>query len=175
MGVIHTQKINGPAAWKASDFQNNSSWIRLLSKAEINELKAAVTGIKDRGLIFPHFTKTDFPLPIFSSKLAKYGYELETGYGFILLRGIPVDSYSDETDLDILYYGIGLHMGEPIRQNPQGDLIGRVINIGDLNDRKTRVYETNAHLPYHSDPSDLVGLLCIVMTSPIMTAPNLVE
>ena len=113
MGVIHTQKINGPAAWKASDFQNNSSWIRLLSKAEINELKAAVTGIKDRGLIFPHFTKTDFPLPIFSSKLAKYGYELETGYGFILLRGIPVDSYSDETDLDILYYGIGLHMGEP--------------------------------------------------------------
>ncbi len=161
MGIVHTQKINGPTAWKASDFHNDSSWIRPLSEAAINELKTAVTGIKDRGLSFPHFTKSDFPLPIYSSNLANYGSELETGCGFILLRGIPVDFYDDESDLDILYYGIGLHMGEPVRQNPQGDLIGKVMNIGDLTDRQTRVYETNAYLPYHSDPSDLVGLLCI--------------
>ena len=52
-------------------------------------------------------------------------------------------------------------MGVPVRQNPAGDLIGRVMNVGDLEDRQTRVYETNAYLPYHTDPSDMVGLLCI--------------
>ena len=51
-------------------------------------------------------------------------------------------------------------MGKAVRQNPQGDLIGRM-NVGDLTDRQTRVYETNAYLPYHTDPTDVVGLLCI--------------
>ena len=35
------------------------------------------------------------------------------------------------------------------------------MNVGDLTDRQTRVYETNAYLPYHTDPTDVVGLLCI--------------
>ena len=40
-------------------------------------------------------------------------------------------------------------------------LIGQVMNVGDLKDPQTRVYETNAYLPYHCDPSDVVGLLCL--------------
>ena len=36
-----------------------------------------------------------------------------------------------------------------------------MINVGDLTDRQTRVYETNAFLPYHTDPTDVVGLLCV--------------
>ena len=43
----------------------------------------------------------------------------------------------------------------------RGDLLGSVMNVGDVNDKKTRVYETNLYLPYHSDPSDVVGLLCL--------------
>ena len=89
-----------------------------------------------------------------------WGDELETGAGFILLRGVPIEDL-DDAAIDILYFGLGLHMGVPVRQNPAGDLIGRVMNVGDLEDRQTRVYETNAYLPYHTDPSDMVGLLCI--------------
>jgi hypothetical protein len=83
--------------------------------------------------------------------------ELETDTGFILVRGIPVDRYDDD-DVNSIYWGLGLHMGKPVRQNPQGDLIGRVMNVGDLDDRQTRVYETNAYLPYHTDPTDVVGI-----------------
>ena len=32
---------------------------------------------------------------------------------------------------------------------------------GDSSDPNTRVYETNAYLPYHINPSDVFGLLCI--------------
>jgi len=161
MSIVHTERIDGPTAWKASDFKNNASWHKSISETAIAELKSAVNDIKDRGLSLPNFTKDDFPLPTLSTELASYSSELETGCGFILLKGIPVDTYPEQSELDTLLYGIGLHMGEPVRQNPEGDLIGKVINTADLTDRKTRVYETNAYLPYHSDPSDLVGLLCV--------------
>ena len=56
---------------------------------------------------------------------------------------------------------VGLHLGQPVRQNPRGELLGTVMNVGDVNNKNTRVYETNLYLPYHSDPSDVVGLLCV--------------
>ena len=86
--------------------------------------------------------------------------ELENGRGFSLLRGLPVERYSDE-DIHIINYGIGLHMGEPVRQNARGDLLGLVMHVGDVTKKETRVYQTNLYLPYHSDPSDVVGLLCV--------------
>lgn len=46
-------------------------------------------------------------------------------------------------------------------QNPRGELLGLVMNVGDVTKKTTRVYETNLYLPYHSDPSDVVGLLCV--------------
>ena len=56
---------------------------------------------------------------------------------------------------------MGVNLGQPVRQNPKGDLLGQVMNVGDINDKNTRVYQTNLYLPYHTDPSDVVGLLCI--------------
>ena len=73
---------------------------------------------------------------------------------------MPVHRYSEE-DLKAVYYGIGLHLGMPVCQNPRGDLLGEVAAVGDSKDIRTRVYQTNLYLPYHSDPSDVVGLLCV--------------
>ena len=35
------------------------------------------------------------------------------------------------------------------------------MTVGDPNNREIQVYETNAYLPYDTDPSDVVGLLCL--------------
>ena len=160
MGMIHTQKLTGPSIWKGPDFDGDDSWIRPLTDAQRGELLAAVEVARRAGKAFPDVTIEDFPLPTLGARLHAWGEELETGTGFMLLRGVPVESL-DDAAIDILYFGLGLHMGVPVRQNPAGDLIGRVMNVGDLEDRQTRVYETNAYLPYHTDPSDMVGLLCI--------------
>ena len=132
----------------------------MLSHAFCTKSEAAVKSVRSAGKTFPDFTIEDFPLTTFGAQLNAWGDELESGRGFILVRGVPIERFDDEA-IDILYYGLGLHMGVPVRQNPAGDLIGRVMNVGDLEDRQTRVYETNAYLPYHTDPSDMVGLLCI--------------
>lgn len=160
MSLILKTPITGPAAWKGADMVGDTSWLHRLSLQTLATLEAALAQVKSRGLSFPNFGKDDFPIGEWATALAEHSNELENGRGFLVLRGLPVERYSEE-DIQILYYGIGLHMGLPVRQNPRGDLLGVVMNVGDVTKKTTRVYETNLYLPYHSDPSDVVGLLCL--------------
>ena len=53
-------------------------------------------------------------------------------------------------------------MGEACSQNGKGHVLGHVTNLGlDYSDPGMRGYQTNARLPYHTDSSDIVGLLCL--------------
>lgn len=161
MSIILKEPLNGPAAWRGSDLTGDSSWIHQLSPDTIAALDAALAQVKQRSLSFPQFKREDFPLPAsVQQQLLAHADELENGKGFLVLRGLPVERYTDE-EINIVYYGLGLHMGQPVRQNPRGDLLGLVMHVGDASQKSTRVYETNLYLPYHSDPSDVVGLLCV--------------
>jgi len=160
MGLIMKQAMSGPAVWKGQDLEGDTSWVHPLSPKVLAILDAALAHVKSKGLSFPHFSREDFPIGDWAHELKTHSDELENGRGFLVLRGLPVERYSEE-DIQIIYYGIGLHMGVPVRQNPKGDLLGVVMNVGDVTKKTTRVYETNLYLPYHSDPSDVVGLLCL--------------
>lgn len=161
MSTILQTPLTGPAAWRGEDLAGDSSWIHHLSTEAIAALDAALAHLKAQGLQFPNFTQADFPLSeVLRSELAQHADALENGRGFVVLRGLPIERYSDE-EINAIYYGIGLHLGRPVRQNPRGDLLGLVMNVGDKTQKTTRVYETNSYLPYHSDPSDVVGLLCV--------------
>ena len=160
MTIISKNKIQSISAWEAADFKNNNTWKKVLNDEQVKELLEALGNVKNLNKKFPNFSKKEFILNTLGAELNSWAKELENGSGFMLLKNIPIHGLNEE-DTNILYYGLGLYLGEPVRQNPSGDLIGKVMNIGDLSDRQTRVYETNAYLPYHSDPSDLVGLLCI--------------
>lgn len=160
MSIILTDPITTPAAWVGADFATDRSWIHQLTPGAIAAIDAALAGLKAKGLRFPRFAREDFPLGELEAELARCAGELEDGRGFCVLRGLPVERYTDE-EIDTLYFGIGLHLGQPVGQNPRGDLIGKVMAVGDVTKKETRVYETNLYLPYHSDPSDVVGLLSI--------------
>ncbi|MFG1394925.1 TauD/TfdA family dioxygenase [Xanthobacter agilis] len=161
MSVLLNRPIEGAVAWKGPDLLNDMSWRHHLSDADIDALEGGLSGVKARGLAFPGFSAADFPLTdAFKAHLAAISDELENGKGFFLLRGLPVARYTDE-DLSILFYGIGLHLGLPVSQNRKGEMLGVVQNVGDLSDKTTRVYETNRYLPYHTDLSDMVGLLSV--------------
>lgn len=158
--MIQHEKITGPSVWCGGDFDGDTSWITNLDEADIAGLDAGLRRLETEGRAFPDFTVEDVNLGPVTAKLDAIVTELEDGRGFHLLRGLPVDRYS-EAQINSLYYAIGLYMGTPVKQNPKGDLLGRVMNVGDITKKETRVYETNLYLPYHTDPSDVVGLLCI--------------
>lgn len=161
MSVILKEKIADRVAWKGSELAQREDWIYRLSEASVAALDQALRAVQRRGLAFPGFTQADFPVPDFlAEEIRGFAEELENGRGFIVIRGLPAERYTED-DLSILYYGLGLHMGKPVTQNERGHLLGRVTNVGDLSQKTTRVYETNAYLPYHTDLSDVVGLLSI--------------
>jgi hypothetical protein len=160
LSLILKHTITGPAAWRGTDLKGDFSWLHPLTPAAVAAIDAALAHVKARGLHYPDFGQDDFPLQALAPDLRRYAEELENGRGFLVLRGLPLERYTDE-EINTVYYGLGLHLGVPVRQNPRGDLLGTVMNVGNANDKNTRVYETNRYLPYHSDPSDVVGLLCV--------------
>jgi hypothetical protein len=160
VSLVLKQKISTAGAWRGSELSHDESWIHYWSESACNALDDALRHVRKQGRELTHLRKADFPLDTLAPEMARLTEELETGRGFVLLRGLPVERYSED-DLRLIYYGIGMNLGQPVRQNPKGDLLGLVMNVGDLNDKHTRVYETNAHLPYHTDPSDVFGLLCV--------------
>ena len=157
---MQTSRITGNSVWNAADLENNEDWIYYLSERDLAEVETALRFQQASSIPFPFFGRTEFPLNNLGTVLAEVAEELENGRGFVLLRGLPVELYSNE-EINSIYFGLALYLGQPVGQNPQGDLIGEVMNIGDLEDKNTRVYQTNLYLPYHTDPSDVVGLLCV--------------
>ena len=160
MNKILKSQLSGPSVWNANTFKNDDNWIYNFSDEELSEIDTALKDLRAVNLAFPNFSKTDFHLPKLGTRLNEISNELENGRGFVVLRGLPVHRYNDD-EVNTIYYGLGLNLGQPVSQNFNGDMIGTVMNVGDLEDKNTRVYQTNLYLPYHTDPSDVVGLLCV--------------
>ncbi|KON88812.1 hypothetical protein AF332_19735 [Sporosarcina globispora] len=161
MSIILKDKIQGPPAWKGTDLANDDSWIYYLSEKAIATLENALSHVQQKGLKAPDFTKEDFPIPDLFKEIEYFVEELENGRGFLLIRGLPLERYTDE-EASIIYWGLGLHMGIPVSQNANGDLLGHVIDKGlSLENSNVRGYQTKLHLPFHADGSDVVGLLSL--------------
>lgn len=150
------------ADWKGPALAASSDWIYTLSENDIAELDAALQHAKSTGLEIPTIGKQDFPLPKFSQKLAGIAQELESGRGFVLMRGIPVERYSED-EYRKIYWGVTSHFGEAAAQNMMGELISDVRAIdGDWDQNfNIRGYQTRVHLPFHCDKADLVTLMCL--------------
>lgn len=160
MAEIRKEPITEPSAWRGVDLRDDKSWIYQLSPAHIENLDHALATLNESGCDVPNFTRDQFQLPELTGLLQQIATDLEYGRGFALIKKLPVERYA-ESDIRKIYFGIGLNLGQPVTQNPVGDMLGQVMNVGDPADHNTRVYETNAYLPYHTDPSDVVGLLCL--------------
>src|SRR5262249_23192271 len=136
-------------------------WIVELTPAQIAELEGAGDAVAARGLGLDAVRREDFPLPQLAPLIADWAHELLNGRGFLLLRGLPVGRWGDERAA-LIYWGIGQHLGEPGAQNPQGELLGHVIDTGeDAANPYVRRYRTAGDIAYHCDLADAVGLLCL--------------
>ena len=158
MTIMKTDKLTGPAVWKGADIAADDGWIYHLTEADIAGLEVMLASVEAQGLSLQHLTRDHVSLGPVASRLDAIAHDLEHGLGFSLMRGLPVERYTEE-QLNIVYYAMGLYMGQPVTQNPKGDLLGLVMHVGDASKKDTRVYETNLYLPYHTDPSDVVALL----------------
>ena len=152
----------GPTVWYGPDMaQQTSEWISVLDPAEIDELEAAAEEFLKTGIGIGQMTEAQFPLPLLSPKLKALRQQLIHGIGFGIIRGLPVEGYSEE-EAAAIFFGIGTHIGHARSQNAQGHVLGHVRNMGvDSRDPKVRLYQTNERQTFHTDSCDVVGLLCL--------------
>jgi len=176
MATTIAQPLGGPAAWRGEELARSIDWIWPVSAEAVAELDAALQGVRRRNLPWRDITRGDFPLPRFSRTLAAAQRELEEGRGVVLLRGLRVDGYDEDT-LRALYFGIGSHLGTPRYQNSRGELIGEVrdelraygsVAQPAMPDRAADAPPTSRYkarssgpLRFHTDRTDVVALLCV--------------
>lgn len=163
MTEMFLSPVHMPTAWRGPELADDPSWIYTLTQVDLAELNGALAVARSRGRNVEDITRDDFPLPRFSQTLMRLLHEIEGGRGFCLIRGLPVERLG-ERDASAIYWGMGLHMGEVAPQNMRGERLGHVRAAGksDWNaDPTVRGYHTAAGLPFHSDKSDVVGLLCL--------------
>ena len=162
MNFNQEEIIVDAGAWIGPRIQDDSTWIHQLDDLAIAEIENALTNLHKIKARIP-FSVEAFPLPTFAAKLKIILDKLEHGCGFALLRGLPRERYTDE-DCALIYWGIGVHLGNPISQNARGHRLGHVRDEGrSYEDPDARGYQTHQRMDFHCDllPVDVLGLFCL--------------
>jgi TfdA family taurine catabolism dioxygenase TauD len=162
MNTSELRELEPAAEWRAGDVADPESWTLRLDAADQAELVTALAVAKRKSADPLELERDDFPLDGLAAKLDGVVEVLLDGRGFARIAGLDAARYGDE-DLTLLYWGIGLHLGEPWAQNKYGHVLGDVTDQGKtVDDPTVRGNELGGiALDYHTDGSDLVGLLCL--------------
>ncbi|KAG7530333.1 hypothetical protein FFLO_05105 [Filobasidium floriforme] len=157
-------KVTGPTVWKAEDFRSKPDlWKKQWSAEQIRDLEQAYDRFKESGKPITSITKETFPL---SNEIAEFLADIRSqivdGQGFILIEGLPVESWEVEKSA-ALYLAIGTHFGNTLSQNGKGHVLGHVKDLGNDPTQidRVRIYSTAARQFFHTDAADIVGLLCL--------------
>lgn len=156
------RELTGSLVWSGPELQGDDSWIVRLDEADIAEIDAALAAVKAAGHSVP-FEARAFPLPSFAARIDDIVERVSHGRGIALVRGLPRERYSPE-DCELIYWGIGRHIGTPVSQNRRGHVLGHVRDEGKtLGDMEARPYQTASRMDFHCDllPVDVLGLFCV--------------
>ena len=170
---MHDAPFTGRGAWLSGQFAGPETWTYRLPAAVLAELDSALRRITQAVREIPTLTAADFPAPSFSSDAANLRQDLESGRGFVVIRGLPVDRYSDE-EAAIIYWGIATHLATPIPQNAKDEYLFSVRDEGynfhrDYGATGVRISRTASAIDFHTDSSaayagytpDIVSLLAL--------------
>lgn len=146
---------SGPAVWRGID-QPDRDWIVRLDEDDCAAWLHAAEPLRGRAL--DQLGPGDFPVSRTAGKFAAVTRTLESGSGFVMLRGLPAAELPEEL-LKIIYWGMGTQLGVGVSQSTVGDRLGHVYDRGAS--ERDRYYTRGGALEFHMDPVDVVGLLCL--------------
>ncbi|MFC5826292.1 TauD/TfdA family dioxygenase [Nonomuraea insulae] len=147
-------RVVGPGEWRADEVRGDD-WKVRLDDGHRRELLAAVRAAEGE------VRREGFALPTLGPVLRRVRGDLVGGRGFVLVRGVPVEEMS-ERECEVAAAGLACHVGEVVPQGPGRAPLMHVRDTGaDPAEGRTRSYEHRARLGFHSDPTDVVALLCV--------------
>ena len=157
--------VSDPAEWRGDEIASGEGWKYILSNEDVMALTAMADQLKEKtgGEISSllQLDKSHFDLGCFSPVLDQIYTGLKSGLGIALIKGLPIDEMT-KFQAAAIYWGIGMNLGEARPNNPQGDMLGLITDLGKTqSDPTSRGYQTKEAMDYHCDQCDIVGLLCV--------------
>lgn len=173
--------ISGACAWRGEEMARSRRWIFEMSDEALAEIDRALKSCQARGIPWQGTTRESFALPTLRHQLEAVAEELEEGSGMAKLRRLPVERYSPD-ELRQIWFGIGSNLGRPVFQNRSGELMREIRDEGSgVGQRYGEVRDqrqggaavlssyartlSNGALRFHTDRTDVVGLLCVQQAS----------
>jgi hypothetical protein len=155
------EQVRSPAVWRAADVADARQWTTTFTAAQATAITAAADRAVGLGRAATTVTREDFDLPELRPDVPRWVEALNAGGGFVLLRGFPVGGLSPEAT-ELAYVGLGLQLGQPVGQDANASVITHVRDEGiERTDPSVRLYRTRHRQDFHTDGSDIVGLLCL--------------
>jgi hypothetical protein len=158
--TIH-QPVQSSAVWKTHDVAASKQWSVRLSGEQQSAIVEAAQRAIDNGRTVATIEPHDFNIPFLAHHVSQWIDTLSNGRGFVLLRGFPIDELSPAA-IELAYVGLGVLLGTPVGQDADATLLGHVRDERvPRTDPSVRLYRTRGRQDFHTDGSDIVGLLCL--------------
>ena len=138
---------DSPSVWTQSDFPDEAAWSFDLSATD----RQAVIEYGRGG--------ADLAAQI-GGHAGRWAQLLQEGPGFVRLRNFPIDALTEQ-QIEHAYLGLGSLLGTPVGQDRDGNVVTHIRDERIPAGPSVRKYRTNLRQDFHSDGSDLVGLLCL--------------
>lgn len=150
---VHASRFSGPGAWTADHFTDESQFVYRFTPETLAEIDAIIRQRRERPNNVAH--NGPWRLPSFEADAVGLRNELRTGRGFVVLRGLLLDRYSEEEATSV-YWALGTLFGKPLPQNARGDLLYSVRDEGHVNaygapHLRVQVSKTSGALNFHTD------------------------
>ena len=141
--------VDLPSVWARADFPDETAWSFDLSSEDRQALIAYGRGGASQDLAGQ-----------FGGAAARWLDLLNTGPGFLRLRNFPIDALT-QPEIERAYLGLGTLLGRPVGQDRDANVLTHIRDERGEPGPGVRKYRTNLRQDFHSDGSDLVGLLCL--------------
>ncbi|KAK2754355.1 hypothetical protein FQN54_006999 [Arachnomyces sp. PD_36] len=171
------QQLESKMVWDGESFfleehrrSDGTECVLVLDGSQLLEVDAALRSFKALKKPLGELDPSNFPLPSLHPVLRAVSDNLHKGYGFTVIRGIPVDKYDDEENM-IIYVGISSHIGG-VRGRQDHQFDGKpvdvmVAHITDFRqstedrDKYTLAAYTDGEVIFHTDVADIVSLFVL--------------
>src|SRR5438105_1833178 len=106
----------GRSVWFGKDLAKTKDWIFPLPRDTIDEVDHCVGRLRSSGKRLEDIGTSDFPFSTIAEEIEAFKQEIATGRGFVIVRGLPSERYSDD-ELGKIFWGFGAHFGLAMRQS----------------------------------------------------------
>jgi len=104
-------------------------WLRHLTLDQIEDLIDAAARVEASGAALEDITAGQYRLPSLENDISEWRETLLSGAGMVLVRGLPVRKIGKARSA-IIYWLVGLYLGQPVPQNASGETLVDIRDTG---------------------------------------------